>query len=134
MKRGESKPLVEAQMISLADIAFLIIFFFLLTSTFMKDKMTLRLPEAPATAKSKSPITVLMDKDAKIYLNGDPVPDRNTLEGLLKGSLGGRKDPNECQVRFKADKALKYKDFSPIYDAISNAGGVIAVMHDVKKK
>lgn len=134
MKRGDSKPLVEAQMISLADIAFLIIFFFLLTSTFMKDKMTLRLPQAPVTAKTKSAITVSMDKDAKIYLNGDPVPDHNTLEGLLKGALGGRKDPNECQVRFKADKTLKYKDFSPIYDAISNAGGIIAVMHDVIKK
>ncbi len=133
MKRASNKPLVEAQMISLADIAFLIIFFFLLTSTFMKDQMTLRLPEAKKTSQAKSAITVLMDKDAKIYLNGDPVSDRNTLEGLLKGALGGRKDPNELQVRFKADKTLKYKDFSPIYEAISNAGGVIAVMHDVKK-
>lgn len=133
MKRAGTKPLVEAQMISLADIAFLIIFFFLLTSTFMKDTMTLRLPEAQKTAQAKSAITVLMDKDAKIYLNGDPVSDRNTLEGLLKGALGGRKDPNQLQVRFKADKSLKYKDYSPIYEAISNAGGVIAVMHDVKK-
>jgi biopolymer transport protein ExbD len=43
MPGKRAKPVVETQMISLADIAFLIIFFFMLTSQFMRESAAIRL-------------------------------------------------------------------------------------------
>ena len=45
MPGKRAKPVVETQMISLADIAFLIIFFFMLTSQFMRESAAIRLAE-----------------------------------------------------------------------------------------
>ena len=45
---------------------------------------------------------------------------------------GGRTKAEECEVQFKCDKALTYKIYNPIYQSIANAGGVIAVMHEVR--
>jgi hypothetical protein len=36
-------------------------------------------------------------------------------------------------VRFLCDKAMTYKKYRPVYEAISNAGGVIAVMQEIQR-
>jgi len=126
------KPLVEAQFISLADMAFLIIFFFMMTASFMRDKVGLNLPALPDTSKTESGTIVAIDAAAKMYLDGAPVDSVDTLEGMLRVAMEGRKGKG-LEVRLRCDKSLKYKDYGPVYGAISNAGGVIAIMHDLQK-
>ena len=128
-RRGE--PIKETQMISLADIAFLIIFFFMLTSTFMRDRLAVALPELARSGKTESPITVVMDKEGRVYLNGQSVGGVMALEGELKSLLAGKTDPRETEVRFSCERTLTFKDYRAVYEAISHAGGVIAIMHDV---
>ena len=132
MARKRAKPIVETQMISLADIAFLIIFFFLLSSQFMRDKATIRIPELPKAGRTESQISVVMDESAKIELNGQPMADKDELESRLKDLLAGKTAAKDCEVRFKCDRTLHYKDYSKMYEAITNAGGVIAIVHEVK--
>jgi biopolymer transport protein ExbD len=127
------KPLVEAQMISLADIAFLVIFFFMMTASFMKDKVNVTLPALEKTGKTESAFNVSMDAAGKIYLDGEPAESPEALEGQLRTMIETGKTSKECEVRFKCDKTLTYKQYSPVLGAISNAGGVIAIMHDLRK-
>jgi biopolymer transport protein ExbD len=127
------KPVTETQMVSLADIAFLIIFFFMLTSNFMKDRSTIALPTLPEATRTESDTTVSVDDHGAITLDGDPVGSPAELEGLLKDKLTGKKTDKECEIRFKCDRAQTYTTYHPIYQAIANAGGVIAVMHEVRK-
>jgi hypothetical protein len=47
MPASEPAPLSSALMISLGDIAFLIIFFFMLAPQFMRERAAVRLPELP---------------------------------------------------------------------------------------
>lgn len=133
MDRTSGKPLVEAQMISLADIAFLIIFFFMMTASFMTDKLKVDLPQAAKTSKTETSISVVLDSQGRMTVNGEKVLDRNDLESRLRDMLHGKKTAAECEVRFKCDKAARYKDYSPVYEAISNAGGVIAIMHELPR-
>ncbi len=56
----------------------------------------------------------------------------DALETELKGLLAGHTDPADCEVRFSCDKKLTFKDYRPIYEAISNAGGVIAIVHELR--
>ncbi len=131
--RPRHKPIVETQMISLADIAFLIIFFFMLTSSFMRDNMGVSLPVLAKSDKTDSGVTVIIDKDAKIYLNGQLVGSADALERELKGMLADKTNPRDTEVRLRCDRTLKYKDYRAIYESISHAGGIIAIMHDLPR-
>jgi len=133
LRRTKNKPIVETQMVSLADIAFLIIFFFMLTSTFMRDDQGVKLPTLARSEESSSAITVVMDQNAKIFLDGREVGSPDALERELKGLLANAKGERESEVRFRCDKALPYSKYKPVYEAISHAGGVIAIMHDLPK-
>jgi biopolymer transport protein ExbD len=132
--RTSSHPLVEAQMISLADIAFLVIFFFLTTSNFMKDKVPLSLPQADGNTPTQANIFVVVGPDGNAFLNGEPMANGDTLESHLKTILSGKTDAKDCEVRLRCDKTLTYKQYSPIYTAISNAGGVISIIHEPKSR
>jgi len=120
-------------MVSLADIAFLIIFFFMLTSTFMRDDQGVKLPTLARSQETSSSITVVMDNNAKIFLDGKEVGSPDALERELKGLLSASKGEKESEVRLRCDKNLKYPQYKPVYEAISHAGGVIAIMHDLPR-
>ena len=134
MPRKRSRPIVETQMVSLADIAFLIIFFFMLTSTFMRDKLGVNLPVLARTDQTDAGIAVVVDKEAQIFLNGQQVGSADALERELLGLLAGKSGAKETDVRLRCDKTLKYKDYKGVYEAISHAGGVIAIMHELPRR
>jgi biopolymer transport protein ExbD len=121
-------------MVSLADIAFLIIFFFMFSSQFMRDATQIDVPIIPESEKSNSAINVSMDADKKLYLDGQEVDSKEMLEDQLKSMLAGKTEPKELEVRLKCDRNLVYKDYKVAYEAISNAGGVIAVIHELTPK
>lgn len=133
MPKKTTEPVKETQMISLADIAFLIIFFFMLTSTFMRDKISVPLPSTPEMSKTVAMRSVTLNADKHIFLDGELVDGKDALESRLKGLLEGKTEPRDVEVRFKCDKSLTFKDYKPIYEAISNAGGIISVMHDLPR-
>jgi biopolymer transport protein ExbD len=130
ISRKRAEPVKETQMVSLADIAFLIIFFFMLSSSFMTDKANVALPTLAKTGETESDIIVRLDKDG-LFLNGREMADQNVLEARLRDLLTGKTLPKDCEVRFKCDKTLAYKKYRPVYEAIANAGGIIAIQHDV---
>ena len=132
MPRGSSKPVVETQMISLADIAFLIIFFFMMTASFMRDKLVVALPSLPKTTRTETANSVAIDVHGKIFLNGESVENAKGLENHLKALLENKKD-KDLQVRLRCDKNLKYKEYGAVYNAIAAAGGIIAVIHELRK-
>ena len=121
-------------MVSLADIAFLIIFFFLVSSNFMKDPLAIELPDAEKQAQTSAVTTVVVGKipgsdEVEIYLNGDKVANADALEGAVKDIFTGFADENK-EVQLKCDRALTYKEYSPVLTAIGNAGGAIAIIHE----
>jgi biopolymer transport protein ExbD len=131
--RGRSKPIVETQMISLADIAFLIIFFFMMTASFMRDKLVVALPSAPKTGRTETAHSVAVDADNRIYLNGERVESAKGLENHLKAVLENKKG-KDLEVRLRCDKKLTYKEYGAVYNAIGAAGGTIAVIHEIRKQ
>ncbi len=130
INRKRAEPVKETQMVSLADIAFLIIFFFLLSSSFMSDKVGVALPSLPKSGETESAIIVRLDQGG-LFLNGTKMANQNELEAGLRTILTGKTKANEVEVRFKCDKTLPYKTYRPVYEAIANAGGVIAIQHEV---
>jgi biopolymer transport protein ExbD len=120
----------DSSLVSMGDIAFQLIVFFMVTTTFMRDSTQVDLPRLPLSDKTESPISVAIDAGGKLHLDGQPVDTSGSLESQLRTLLDGRSSAEERQVRFRCAASLTQKDYRSAMEAISNAGGVIAVMHD----
>ncbi|MFQ5902343.1 MAG: ExbD/TolR family protein [Candidatus Binatia bacterium] len=97
---------VGISLTSLIDVIFLLLIFFMVTTTIIDPsrRLDIQLPEAKAASKTKSiPVTIEMGKRGKISLNGERV-SLNTLESRLRAM--GREGKKTAIVR--ADKRLDY--------------------------
>ncbi len=99
---------VGISLTSLIDVIFLLLIFFMVTTTLIdpSKKLDIQLPEAKAAAPdTKSiPVTIELGPRGKILLNGKRV-NLKTLESRLK-ALGGGSQKKTAIIR--ADRRLDY--------------------------
>lgn len=77
--RSRSRIMAEFNMSSMTDIIFLLLIFFMLTSTLVSpNALKLLLPNSSSQTRAKSNISVSIDKNMQYYFNREPV----TLEEL----------------------------------------------------
>ena len=98
---------------------FMLLLFFLLTSSFLKPSIHLNLPEASNTEKvNKEDIIISIDKNSNIFLNRNKV-DADMLEDLLRKKLHDSKKKN---IIFQGDENILYKKFIKVMDIIKSSG------------
>ncbi len=105
----------------LIDIVFLLLVFFMLTSTFMvPEAIELELPESnSATATQTTPIVVSLDQKGQLALNGERIELarlRAAIEPLLKQDA-------ESPVTLKSDAHAEVQQLLKVMDEIRAAGG-----------
>ena len=106
---------------SLIDVVFLLLIFFMVTSTFVDihRKLDLELPEAKAAdleQKERKPIQIEMDNGGKITLDGQSV-NMKTLESKLKEFDGKRKS-----AVVRADRRLTHGTVTAVLGLCRDAG------------
>jgi biopolymer transport protein ExbD len=101
--RSRSKVSAEFSMSSMTDLVFLLLIFFMLTSTLVTSSaLDVILPKSKAQSVNKASITVTIDADLKVSVNDAVVPmDQLELQLL---SLA-RQDP-ERLVILRADESV----------------------------
>lgn len=88
-----SKNKVDAgfSMASMTDLIFLLLVFFMLTSSFVTPSgLPVNLPSSKASTIEVQKVSVTITKDLRYYVNDKRVT-KGTLEGELKSRLGGQK-------------------------------------------
>jgi len=76
-------------MSSMTDIVFLLLIFFMLTSSFITPSgLPVNLPSSKTSTIEVQKVSVTVTKDLQYYVNDKKVT-RGTLEGMLKTNLGG---------------------------------------------
>lgn len=103
----EAEEEMGISLTSLIDVIFLLLIFFMVTTTIIEPsrRLDLQLPEAKAaSSETKSvPVTIEMGQRGEISLNGEKV-DLRTLEARLVGlGAGGKKT-----AMVRADRRLDY--------------------------
>ncbi len=82
--RGRNKVDPSFNMSSMTDIVFLLLIFFMLTSTLVTvNAIDVLLPKAGGKTENKGTVAVSITKEAKFYMDGDEVSQAN-LESALK--------------------------------------------------
>jgi biopolymer transport protein ExbD len=105
----------------LIDIVFLLLVFFMLTSTFMvPEAIELELPESSsAQASEVNPIVVALNESGQIALNGEVIALaqlRMALEPLIKQNV-------DAPITLKSDASTQVQQLLHVMDEIRAAGG-----------
>ena len=119
---------------SVSDIAFLLIIFFILTTTLSKlSGFTAELPSADASQKqaaatdTKTPGVQIAG--GKLLFNEQEV-SLDTLRDRLLDLQLGKKEGQEKVVMLEAAGAVDYQTYYQVMAAISAAGGVVAIVEE----
>ncbi len=90
--RGRNKVSPEFNMSSMTDIVFLLLIFFMLTSTMVTtNALDLVLPKAKGKTDSNKSVSISIDKDLKFYLDKTQI-EESSVEAQLLAAIGADKD------------------------------------------
>jgi len=112
---------------AMADIAFLLIVFFLLTSTFAKDTgLDISLPKAETSQDlPKRDVTIWITGSGEVHIGGTVVPpDRRQIVAALREAL---KDKSIQSVTIRGDEGVDYGDVVRVMDIAKQNGAAITL-------
>jgi biopolymer transport protein ExbD len=117
--------------ISLADIAWQIIIFFLLAATFAKsDSLNLDLPgTSPDKAKSAATTVTVEAGETAISVNGQRVAFES-LESRIRQLLAGKKTEAQRAVVVLAKGDLSFQRHVDVMYAVQRAGGILVMSEE----
>ena len=124
---------VDLNVVSLVDVLFLLLIFFMLTSTFKRaGELELKLPKsstaAPThTAASDKPVDIVLTEQGTLLLYGSPT----TFDKLLPGLRALHEHQPDGQVMIEAEEAVPHGQVVRLLDAVRTAGfrGVGIAVH-----
>ena len=111
--RGRNKVTPEFNMSSMTDIVFLLLIFFMLTSTLVSpNALKLLLPSSKAKTLEKQTISISITKDISFYINENVVQE-NTIEKELRLLI---KDKKEAGIILHTDRTVAIEHVVKIMD------------------
>lgn len=130
---SRAKPMPEIDMVAFADIAFLLIIFFILTTTFVRNHgQDLDLPSGTRdTRAEREDVTTITISPDQLYFNDeeDPLTLQDLRRRLQAQQLATRPAPERIVLVESAPSVLCEKYYRVVV-AIANAGGVLAMLEE----
>lgn len=117
---------------SMGDIAFLLIIFFILCSTFTQQtSVRLTPPQSPyAEALPDARVSVSIDADGVIFFQGTRVAGPESVELGVAALLESATTDEDRMVVFRCDREVAREVYQPVLEAIASGGGLILAVGD----
>jgi biopolymer transport protein ExbD len=134
MKIKRRTTRAEVPAMAMGDIAFNLLIFFVILARATDDSHLQWTPAEASNLESAahSTVSVLIDKDNKLYLNGQQVGIAE-LAGAIETALGN-KPQGERTVLVKIHSDTLAQRFEPVIEAISEAGGDLVHIVEEQKE
>lgn len=122
-RRPPKEPL-EVNITPLIDVVFLLLIFFMVTTTFQKDaELNINLPQASATetADKTKPIEITVNQSGRYYINGKELTNGRpqTIQNALQEASLGQKDR---ALVIRGDAKANYQNVITVMDVASKLG------------
>jgi biopolymer transport protein ExbD len=133
--RGRMKPNVEFSMAPIADIVFLLLIYFILTSSFVvTSSLEVDLPDGTAVNPQSAPNNITVSADLR-YAWNDKEIDKEELPGLVEEALTEAKAIKDEKKRnlarmigWRGDKTLPVEELTYAMALVKEGGGEIVIM------
>ena len=118
----------QFSMASMSDLVFLLLIFFMLTSTLVApNAIKLLLPNSNSKTMSKQTITVYINKARDIYVDDRKVEPAN-LENIIYSQIRNEKS---ASVVLRSDKTVPVQDVVTVIDAVNEINRKNGTTHKV---
>ncbi len=118
----------EFNMASMSDLVFLLLIFFMLTSTLVApNAIKLLLPSSESRTMARQTVTVYINAEKDIFLEENPV-DLRALEMGLVTALQGQVDGS---VVLRADQTVPVQQIVSVIDVVNKINGQSQTQHKV---
>jgi biopolymer transport protein ExbD len=118
----------EFSMASMSDLAFLVLIFFLLSSTLVApNAIKLLLPSSSSRTLAKQSVTIYIDDRFQYYVEEYPVAE-TSLETEINGKIAGQID---ASVVLRSDKTVPVQYIVTVIDAVNNINTRTGTNHKV---
>ena len=135
--KKKSKVASEIPTASMADIAFLLLIFFMVSTTFRKEqKRPVTFPKAEATQKSdakrKNILHVWVEKSGNVFINDRNVPF-NQISNVVLPIY--RESDRQLVVSIRADRDTPYKYIDQVEQELREANAVRVIFYtDIEQR
>jgi biopolymer transport protein ExbD len=125
--RNKSK--VDFSMASMSDLVFLLLIFFMLSSTLIApNAVKLLLPSSNSKTMAKpASVTVYVDENMTFYVDGVQTTDLSLKDQLVEAL----KDQQEASVVLKADRTVDVQYIVVVIDAVNQVNKLFNARHKV---
>ncbi len=111
--KGRNKVDATFNMSSMTDIVFLLLIFFMLTSTLVTvNAIDILLPKAGGKTENNTSVAVSITKDAKFYVEGTEISSAQ-LESTLKNKFAGNESST---LVIRGDQKVSYEKIMYVID------------------
>ena len=114
---------------SMSDLVFLLLIFFMLTSTLVApNAIKLMLPSSTSKTMAKQTVTVYVDENYQYQVNDIKVFDESQLMDLINSQIGN--DP-QATVVLRSDKTVPVQYIVNVIDAVNEINNATGNNHKV---
>ncbi len=126
--KSNNKISTEFSMASMSNLVFLLLIFFILTSTLVApNAIKLLLPSGSGKVLSKQSTLVSVNNQNQLFVNGTPATELN-FQQLLSQSLIGQ---TEGVIVLQLDRSAPVESFVNVIDAVNQMNKVLKTKHKV---
>lgn len=131
MIRSQNKIKIETSSSSMSDLVFLLLIFFMITSTLISpNAVKLLLPESNSKTMARENVTVYIDENHNFFVEGDVPIAVGELESYIRTGIMGCGVDDACVV-LRADKNVPVQDVVQVIDAVNNINSTNGTKHKV---
>lgn len=129
MIRSQNQIKIEGNTSSMSDLVFLLLIFFMITSTLISpNAVKLLLPESNSKTMAKQNITVYIDDNYNFYV-GEVAVQPSELERYINGGI--EEGVADACVVLRADKTVPVQYVVNVIDAVNNINATNSTKHKV---
>ena len=129
MIKSQNRIKIETSSSSMSDLVFLLLIFFMITSTMISpNAVKLLLPESNSKTMAKQNVTVYIDEAYNFQVNNVPVTAETLEPSIAAGIEGGIDDA--CVV-LRADKTVPVQYVVNVIDAVNDINDQTHSKHKV---
>jgi len=127
LRPGRKEENVEVNLTPLIDVVFLLLIFFMVTTTFDRHaRLKVSLPESSAKAvqQKQEPLVLSIDAKGNYFLNERQIVNQqlDTLKQAIKKTIGQNADYSEVSLVLRADANTPHQSVVRAMDAASQLG------------
>jgi biopolymer transport protein ExbD len=128
MFRRRLQPVSEFSLASIADIVFLLLIYFLLTSSFVSQAgIEVRLPQSSSQQPTKGPHSITITARGEWYWDNQRT-SKEALPNLVRQALqSAGNDPNARTISVRADEAVTVQELAYALSLIAENRGQVVI-------